>query len=288
MIEPIRDAITIRDGKVALLRWPAIDQPRLVFAHANGFCASAYKQMLSRLAGRFDIVAVDLRGHGRSTLPADPATHTSWDIYAEDLTALHTALDRPADLLAGHSMGDASSLMAAARMNGAPPLALIEPVVLPGLVYAAYRTPLRSIIRKRIGMGDLARKRTNGWPDRETVANRYRERSTFADWAPGVVEDYLADGLTETGTGVRLACDPHWEAANFEAQRHDLLGPARKIGPRARVLKAERASTIWNAAGLRARGIQIDTLAGAGHLAPMTHLDDVAQWMETTAESFGL
>jgi len=288
VIEPARDTIQFPDGKMALLRWPAPEQPRLVFAHANGFCASAYRQMLGRLAGRFDIVAMDLRGHGRTRLPADPAMHTSWDLYAEDLAAFYARLDRPPDLLAGHSMGAASSLMAAARTDRPPPLALIEPVILPGPVYAAYRTPLRAIINRQIGMGEKARKRTNGWPDREMVAARYRERPTFADWAPGAVEDYLRDGLIETADGVALACDPHWEAANFEAQRHDVLGPARKLAGRARVLKAERRSTVWNPKGLIGRGVAIDTLAEAGHLAPMSHPDAVAAWIAETAERYGL
>lgn len=173
-------------------------------------------------------------------------------------------------------------------MDKAPPLALIEPVILPAAVYAAYHTPLRAIIRKRIGMGDLARKRTNGWPGRETVAERYRKRPAFADWVPGAVEDYLEDGLVETPDGVALACDPHWEAANFEAQRHDVLGPARKAGARVRVLKAARRSTVWNSKGLVARGVPIDTLAEAGHLAPMSHPDAVAAWIAETAERYGL
>ena len=273
---------------MALLRWPAPDRPRLVFAHANGFCASAYTDLLSRLAGRFDIVAMDLRGHGRTALPADPASHTGWDIYADDIAALVARLDRAPDLMAGHSMGATASLMAAARLDAAPPLALVEPVILPAAVYAAYATPLRALIRKRIGMGDLARRRTNGWPDRDSVAARYRERPTFADWAPGVVEDYLRDGLVETGDSVVLACDPQWEAANFEAQRHDVLGAAGKIGPRARVLKAERRSTVWNAKGLCARGVRVDALPGAGHLAPMSAPQGVADWIAQTARGFTL
>lgn len=288
MTDPVRDTIKMADGTMALLRWPAPDRPRLVFAHANGFCASAYTALLNRLAGRFDIVAMDLRGHGRTTLPADPSAHTGWDIYADDIAALCERLDRRTDLMAGHSMGAASSLMAAARMKTAPPLALVEPVILPALVYTAYATPLRALIRKRIGMGDLARKRTNGWPDRNSVAARYRERPTFADWAPGVVEDYLRDGLKETPDGVVLACDPQWEAANFEAQRHDVLGAARRIGARARVLKAERRSTVWNDKGLAARGVPVDALPGAGHLAPMSAPEAVADWIGETARRFGL
>lgn len=286
--DPSRGRLDLPDGSMAYLHWPAPEAPRLLFTHANGFCASAYKQMLGALAGRFDIIAMDLRGHGRSDLPAEPATHHSWDIYARDIAALVERLDRRPDLMAGHSMGASSSLMAAARLEDAPPLALVEPVVLPAIVYAAYRTPLRSLIQKRIGMGDQARRRSNGWADRDSVAERYRERPAFADWAHGVVEDYLEDGLTASGDGVRLSCDPHWEAANFEAQRHDLLKAARQAGSRARVLKAARRSTVMNANGLQGRVIAVDTLADAGHLAPMTRPGAVAQWIAETAQRYDL
>lgn len=288
MAQPERDSIALPDGSMALLRWEKVSAPRLVFAHANGFCASAYTRVLSRLSERFDIVALDLRGHGRTTLPADPATHTSWDIYAEDIVQVCARLDRAPELLAGHSMGATSSLMAAARMETAPPLALVEPVILPAALYAAYHTPLRGLIRRRIGMGDRARKRTNGWPGRDSVAARYTARPTFADWAPGVVEDYLRDGLIEVGDEARLACDPLWEAANFEAQGHNVLRAARQVGPRARVLKAEHRSTIWSTGALSARSIPIDALRGAGHLAPMSQPDRVADWIVQTATRFGL
>lgn len=288
MADPVRDTLALPGGSMALLRWENAGASRLVFAHANGFCASAYTRVLSALSERFDIVALDLRGHGRTTLPADPATHTSWTIHADDIARACARLDRPPDLLAGHSMGATSALMAASRMGAGTPLALVEPVVLPAAIYAAYGTPLRGLIQRRIGMGDLARKRTNGWPDRDSVAARYRERRTFADWAPGVLEDYLRDGLVEAGDGVQLACDPHWEAANFEAQRHNVLRAARQVGARARVLKAERRSTVWNAGGLKARSIVLDTLPGAGHLAPMSQPDAVADWIAQTATRFGL
>jgi pimeloyl-ACP methyl ester carboxylesterase len=285
---PSRDRIQIAGGSIAVLHWENRTAPRLLFAHANGFCASAYTQMLSQLAKRFDIIAMDLRGHGGSTLPADPGAHHSWDIYADDIAALAAGLERRIDLMAGHSMGASSSLLAAARMDGPPPLALVEPVVLPALMYAAHRTPLRGLISRRIGMGDKARKRTNGWPDRAAAAARYRGRPTFADWAPGMVEDYLRDGLVDAGDTVKLACDPHWEAANFEAQGHNLLKAARIVGDGARVLKAEHRSTVWNASGLTARGSTIEALPGAGHLAPMSDPRAVSDWITRTADHFGL
>lgn len=288
MIEPERAHYEFEDGVMAAWRWPNPGAPILVFAHANGFNGGAYRQMLGKVADRFEIIAPDLRGHGRTTLPADPATHKSWDVYARDLLALYTRLDRRPALLAGHSMGGSSTLLAAAHMPDAPPLALVEPVVLPPAIYLMARSPLWPFLKGSvIKPGATARKRSNGWPDRDAVISRYQSRPTFARWSDGVLEDYLEDGLVELKDGVRLACDPNWEAANFEGQGHDLLKAARQLGDTVRALKASKGSTVINASGLLARGICLDTVEG-GHLIPMEAPTIVANWLGKAAENAGL
>lgn len=282
--EPVRATIHLPDGEMALLTWPKPGAPRLVFAHANGFCASAYLQMLGALADQFDIVAPDLRGHGRSALPADPARHRSWDIYARDLVALNAALDRPADLAAGHSMGGTCWLLAAALMAAPPLLALIDPAMLPGMGYRLFRSPLRPAIARHIPLAQQARRRTRHWPDRGAALARYQGKSPFNRWAPGVLEDYLLDGLSETQGGVRLSCDPDWEAANFEAHGHDLPKAARKVAARIRLLKCEHGSASLYASSLARKGAQVETLGQSGHLAPMENPERVADWVRAVAE----
>lgn len=278
MTEPQRTHFQLEDGVMAAWRWSNQGAPLLVFAHANGFNGGAYRQMLGRLADRFEIIAPDLRGHGRTTLPADPRTHRSWDVYASDLLQLYARLDRRPDLLAGHSMGASSTLLAAARMEAPPPLALVEPVVLPAALYRMARSPLWPLFRSRIKMGEQARARSNGWPDRDSVRTRYQTRPTFARWADGVLDDYLEDGLSRTEDGVRLSCDPHWEAANFEGQAHNLMKAAGQVGDQVRVLRASQGSTVINAKGLERRGVTLETLEG-GHLLAMEQPEATANWL---------
>ncbi|XBQ15933.1 MAG: alpha/beta hydrolase [Oceanicaulis sp.] len=277
--DPIRETIALPGGEMALLRWPNAGAPRLVFAHANGFCAMAAAPMLARLANRFDIVAPDLRGHGRTALPADPATHRSWKVYADDLLLLNAALDRPAAFLAGHSMGATSSLLAASRMDDPPPLALVEPVILPPPLYLAARTPAWGLFKRSMSIAKAARKRSRAWPDRAAVRTRYKAKPNFARWDDAALDGYLEDGLAETADGVALSCSPEWEAANYEAQGHDPFAAARRIGERARAFRAEHGSTLIGAGALRRRGVRIDAQAGIGHLAVMEDPARVADWI---------
>ncbi|MFP4518259.1 MAG: alpha/beta fold hydrolase [Oceanicaulis sp.] len=281
---PIRDTLALSEGEVAVLRWPARDKPRLVFAHANGFCASAARRMLAALSDSFDILAPDLRGHGRTRLPAAPSSHKSWAVYARDLAQVYAGLDRPPDFLAGHSMGASSTLLAAAGLKTAPPLALIEPVVLPGPVALSARTPVWGLVKRSMKISKIARNRTSAWPDIDAVRERYRAKPNFARWAPGVLEDYLSDGLVETSGGVALACEPAWEAANYEAQAHDLLAAMRDVQTPVRVFKAEHGSTVLNAKGLARRGAAIDLMDGVGHLAVMEQPERAAAWVRQVWE----
>lgn len=68
-------------------------RPALFWGHANGFAAGAYAPMLTKLAGRMDVFAADLRAHGGS---ADPGgaydAAMSPDNFAFDLVATTAAV----------------------------------------------------------------------------------------------------------------------------------------------------------------------------------------------------
>ena len=291
-----RVRLPVPGGALAALAWRRPGAPRALFVHANGFCATAYRRLLTPLADHFDILAPDLRGHGRTDLPAVPATHHSWNLYAEDLAGLIRAQTAEAgaapDLLIGHSMGATSLTLAAAKLAAGAPdaprprLLLIEPVVLPRLVSWMSASPLRILNRDRIPIARTARRRTPAWADRDAPLKRYSSRPPFSRWAEGVVADYLEDGLRETEDGgVALSCAPAWEAANFEAQGHDLDAALRRVGRDAVVFRAEHASTVINSAMLDRRGVAVRRLAGLSHLAPMEDPEGVAARLLAEAQA---
>src|SRR5690606_26204173 len=83
-------------GEMAVLDFGDPARPvDLIFAHANGFNAYAYRTLLQPLSGALRIWAPDLRGHGRTRLPAQSQGRRSWKDHRDDLIALLDAVDGP-------------------------------------------------------------------------------------------------------------------------------------------------------------------------------------------------
>ena len=263
------------DGVIAGYRWPQPDKPPILFLHATGFCASAYRRMFGALSGRFDIHALDLRGHGKNTRPADPSALSSlrkWTPFIEDAAAYLDQSGRKDWILAGHSMGAVVSLLAAKGRDDVAALRLIEPVAMPAWMNIAAKTPLWPFMAARLPIVRGAARRRCQWPSREEVLASYAGKPIFKVWAPGVLEDYLEDGLEPEGAGVRLCCEPAWEAATFAAQANDFWAAVASSGPPLSIYAADHQwSTVSPAARdkLKRAGAEVMLMKGAGHLAPM-------------------
>jgi pimeloyl-ACP methyl ester carboxylesterase len=283
--------ISAPDGDFALLRFGAAGAPPLLFAHANGFCASAYRQMLEALGDRFDVFAVDQRGHGGTTLPARPGGRRSLDQFGADLGMLIEALASQIApgarwRLAGHSLGAVASALAAIGRTDIEALCLVEPVAMPRSLSLLAQTPVWPALSRRMPLVAGALNRRASWPDRAATAASYRRKALFANWAEGALEDYLADGLIGEAGGVRLACAPAWEAANFAAQGHDFWGAVRAAPCAVHVLAVLHASTTTPAFARRrfaAMGAKVTAIDGATHLVPFENPSLVADFLKGAA-----
>src|SRR6185436_12357149 len=80
---PERRSVKMWDGEVSYLAWEeaGFKAPSVHFAHANGFNAQTYRFLLAGLAADMRVYASDLRGHGQTTLAANPKGMRSWLIY---------------------------------------------------------------------------------------------------------------------------------------------------------------------------------------------------------------
>lgn len=223
-----RRSIKMWDGEVSYIAWDNGDTKArsIHFAHANGFNALTYRSLLEGLAGHARIYASDLRGHGQTTLAANPKGMRSWVIYRDDILRVLQELDGRPKILAGHSMGATASLMAAlARPEWATGLVLVEPVILPPrqLRWMAVMRAL-GLLDRMHPMVAQAERRRGIWPTREAMFEAYRGKGAFRTWPEEVVRDYITGGSVEylDDRQVRLACTPGWEGANYRAGSPDV------------------------------------------------------------------
>lgn len=192
----------------------------LIVAHAAGFCGGAYAPMAAGLADRFEVWAVDLRGHGDSPAPVDG--DFSWDGMARDVLTVASGLDRGPAVFFGHSLGGGAGMRAEALAPGTfSAIYVYEPAVLPAL---------EGIGAMSIDMGRLARQRRAVFASREEAITRLGARAPYDTMSAESLRAYVTAGTHDgppPGTphraldsGVvayRLKCTPENEACVYEA-----------------------------------------------------------------------
>lgn len=256
-----------------------------IWLHATGFNAMTYQSMLAPLGLRARVGALDLRGHGRTTLPAKGGL-ASWNRYRDDVIEF---LEREAPqgvVLGGHSMGGCVALLVAGkRPDLVKGLVLADPVILSRAAYFWNHVfPPVNWLFARNKMASRARKRRGAFGSFREALDSYSGRGAFQSWREPFLADYLLDGLDRTDDGPvdseeqrwELTCTPKWEAKTFRAQRHapwQALAKVRKHKIPIVVLRPNkdsvispkvRAKIILQNPSLMMRGVR-----GTSHFLPM-------------------
>ena len=168
-----------RGGAMAAIEQGPTDRPvDIVFSHANGFNGRVYRTILAPLADDLRILSVDLRGHGASTLPTQIEGRPGWITFRDDLLALIAAACEAPVVLAGHSMGGATSLLAAAAApERVRAVALFDPVVMP----LEAQANAEAMANSPLALG--AARRRAVFPSKQAAFEAYRGRGGFRNRA---------------------------------------------------------------------------------------------------------
>lgn len=265
-----------RGGVMTAMEMGPREQPvDIVFCHANGFNALTYRSILEPLARDCRILAINMRGHGTCELPAQVEGRTSWLDLRDDLVALLNVLAEPPVVVAGHSMGGATGLMAEAIVpSRVRSLVLFDPVIMP-------KGSRPGPDSAEIGASPLvqgALKRRAVFPSREAALEAYRGRGAFRTWSEEQLADYVAGGFRDRPDGdVELACAPQWEASNFSSHTHDAWGAFFTGRAPIRIFRAEHGSTCridGHEDELLATGrVRLEMVPDSSHFLPMERPD---------------
>ena len=207
--EPQRGRVSANGIDLAYFEWGTAGvHPTVFLVHATGFHARCWDGVVRALGEDWHAIAVDLRGHGRSSKqgPYD------WRQFGDDATAFAEALGLAGAIGVGHSMGGHAVTQAAARQpHRFAQLLLVDPVILDPTAYA-----------EGGGMPAFAKaeqhpvsRRRNAWASAEAMFSHFEHRSPFSLWQPDVLMDYCRFGLLPQGEGFVLACPPLVEASIY-------------------------------------------------------------------------
>ncbi|MBI5949343.1 MAG: alpha/beta hydrolase [Chloroflexi bacterium] len=214
--------------ELAVFDWPGAE-PAAFLAHATGFHARCWDQVVEHLPGR-RCIALDMRGHGRSEKPAPPYR---WLNFGRDVAALVEEMGLRDAVGVGHSKGGHAVTYAAAHVPRAfRALLLVDPVIMARETY--HRPPA--------AQEHFAARRRNEWASPHEMYERFKDRPPFNNWAPAVLWDYCNHGLLPApgGEGFVLACPPEVEAATYAGSAGaDIYEEIAAIEIPVRVLRAK-------------------------------------------------
>lgn len=194
--EPVESKQSVNGVEITVWEWEGTE-PAVFLCHATGFHGRCWDQVVRQLGGR-RCIAMDARGHGRSSKPAPPY---HWREFAKDVAGVAAVLGVKDAVAVGHSMGGHSVTLAASLSPSAfAALLLIDPVIFPESAYQGPGELLDFVLRRR-----------NVWESPGQMFRRFQDKAPFDSWDRQVLRDYCDYALE----GAVLACSPEVEASIY-------------------------------------------------------------------------
>jgi len=243
---PVRRHYELTDGTISAVHFGRTENPlKVVLLHGNGFNAMVHRRVLEELG--VHACALDIRGHGFTRLPTDIENLGNFHLFAADLTEFFERhIDAPV-VLAGHSLGAVTSILAAPKLKSKLlGFAGFDPVSLPwyGRALMGFKGS-RKYFKKHFNMARNAGRRKSVFTSPEEAFERYRPRRGFNGVSDQILRDYLEGGLELREDGAyHLCCAPLWEQAVYVAQGHNMYKRAHALPDNSHILYAGKLGPV--------------------------------------------
>ncbi|MEL6892313.1 MAG: alpha/beta fold hydrolase [Actinomycetota bacterium] len=185
-------------GALGALRWDGNGDATIIAVHGITANAWHFDPLAHHLDGAAQLLAVDLRGRGRSVDHGGPYGIAE---HGADVAAIASSVDGPV-IVVGHSMGAYVALDAAARTSD-----IVDVVLVDGGTPLA--VPPGSDIDELLEttLGPAIRRLRTVWPDRVSYHSMWAAHPAFADGISIDLERNLLADLVEVEDGFRAAVD---------------------------------------------------------------------------------
>jgi pimeloyl-ACP methyl ester carboxylesterase len=186
------------------------------FAHGNGFPALCYKQLLNKLAERYDYCYIDRIGHN----PEFPITENWYFLIEEVIASIKKQTSQPVIGL-GHSLGGVLSLLAAIK----EPLLFKAVIMIDSPLLGRFKSSM-VCLAKALGVIDRVtpaartRSRREHWQNREQLFTYLKSRKLFQTFSEKCLQDYIDYGLQQIDQGYVLRFDRHNEYLIYRTIPH--------------------------------------------------------------------
>ncbi|SPJ26939.1 alpha/beta fold hydrolase [Falsiruegeria mediterranea] len=179
--------------------------PTLLFAHATGFHARVWDQVISHLPAAHSI-CVDLHGHGHSS----GGPFSDWSELGDELSTFIQTLNLTNVVCIGHSLGGhVLTQTTIKKPKTVRALVLVDPVIMPPEIYALGQ----ALFPK--GAQHPAAQRKRNFTSVQEMVDRFRDRLPYSLFTPQALQDYCEHGLLPSDDGLTLACPPEVEASSY-------------------------------------------------------------------------
>jgi len=193
-LTPERRILTVDGLSLAAWHWRSPGKPAVLLLHGLGDCGATWRGVGDRLGGRYDVVALDLLGHGDSDKPTDPAAYGFGAVIGW-LEGAIAQLGWSQFHGVGHSLsGKILPVWARSRPEAFLSLTLVDPFfinAMPSWLGLTFPLLYRTLpFLKLLGP----------FPSREAAEACARSLRQYADWTP-LQRQALADNLEQKPDG---------------------------------------------------------------------------------------
>jgi len=250
-------------------------KPPLHLSHANGLPVSMYLPLMTQLAAHFRVMGLSLRGQDGLSEGI-----SSWHRVAIDLAEfLETRAVGPVIGL-GHSIGAVTTMLCAARRPDLfSSVVLLDPPIFPQRWVTLFRVAGLLGQKRRFPPAARARRRRNGWPDRQQALDYFRTKDMFQGWQEEYLRAYVTYGLRpDPDGGTVLICPPEAEARGFENYPMDIWSWPRRLRTPTLLVRGQESNVLTAGTCKRFCRLCPDArtavVEGAGHFIPMQRPDE--------------